>query len=136
MRYETSTRMMAERCSCAWSQHCGTYRVATTRPANPGPRRPAPDPQGSVTAPRSAPVTRRAYLASTPGGVAGRGMLEPRPPALELGVVHQQVDGAAGHVDADPVAVGDQGDRAAVHRLGGDVADAEAVGPAARTARR
>ncbi len=24
------------------------------------------DPQGSVTAPRSAPVTRRAYLASTP----------------------------------------------------------------------
>ena len=34
------------------------------------------------------------------------------------------------HVDDDPVAVGHQGDRAAVHRLGGHVADAEPVGAA------
>ena len=40
------------------------------------------------------------------------------------------------HVDADAVALGHEGDGPAVDRLGGDVADAEAVGAARRTDRR
>ena len=43
------------------------------------PRRPSP--QASVMAPRSAPWARRAYLASTPAGVAGLGQLPVGPAA-------------------------------------------------------
>ena len=86
--------------------------------------------QASVMAPRSAPLARRAYLASTPRGVAGLGQLPVGPALGERGLVDEQVDGVLHHVDHDAVALGHERDRAAVDRLGGDVADAEAVGAA------
>src|SRR5579875_815984 len=62
--------------------------------------------------------------------VAGLERLELAPPALELRWVDHEVDPVVAHVEHDPVTVGHQRDRATVDRLGGDVADAEAVGPA------
>ena len=96
----------------------------------PARRRRPPGRQASVTAPRSAPWARRAYLASTPERVPGGRNLPLRPAALDLGGVDVEVDGPGGHVDHDAVAVPDEGDRTAVDRFGRHVADAEAVGPA------
>ena len=81
-------------------------------------------------APFSAPWARRGVLGQHAGGVAGLGQLPVGPPPGEGGLVDQQVDGVALHVDHDAVALLDEGDRAAVDRLGGDVAHAEAVGAA------
>jgi len=90
-------------------------------------------PYGSVTAPRSAPVTNRAYLASTPWCSGARtpsthrraGPAPPHRPRGRCGAVH---------VDDDAVPISHEGDGAAVDRLGGDVADAETRGPPAEPA--
>ena len=68
-------------------------------------------------------------LAEHPGGVARRQRLPALAAAGQLGVVDQQVQRAGGEVEPDPVAVAHEGDRPAVGRLGGDVADAQARRP-------
>ena len=86
-------------------------------------------------APRSAPWARRAYLASTPRRVAGLGQLPARPGARSSSASSTSRSMVwSTHVDHDAVAVGDEGDRAAVDRLGRDVADAEPVGAAGEAA--
>ena len=85
-------------------------------------------------APRSAPATSRAYLARTPVAYARDRRFPLLSAALELGRLDEHVQAALVRVDGDAVAVLDQGDRAAVRRLGGHVADAEAVGAAGEAA--
>src|ERR1035437_6867725 len=73
-------------------------------------------------------------LGQRPGAIAGLGMLQIRPPSLELIVVHQKVDGVVHHVHHDPVAVGNQTDGATIDRLGSHVPDTEPVGPTRESA--
>ena len=54
------------------------------------------------------------------------------PAALELGVVDEQVEGAVGRVEPDPVAVLDEGDRAAVDGLGASCPTASATSSRSR----
>src|SRR5699024_1286059 len=73
-------------------------------------------------------------LADDPAGVGGL-MGAPAPAALlEHVLVDQEIEGSAGDVDHDAITVLDERDGAAVDRLGGDVADAEAPGAAAEAA--
>ena len=67
-------------------------------------------------------------------GVAGGSGAQPSRAGGQLGLVDQQVEGAGGEVQADPVAVADERDRAAVGGLRRDVADAEPGGAAGEAA--
>ena len=89
----------------------------------------APAPAQPQIAPWAAEPTSFAYFAEDAPGVAGRQRGPALPAAGQLGVVHQQFQGAGGEVEPDRVAVAHEGDRAAVGSLGRDVPDAQPVVP-------
>ena len=73
------------------------------------------------------PRREAGVLGEDAAGVAGLGELPLGPPLGEGGLVDEQVDGVLHHVDDDAIALGHEGDGAAVDGLGRNVADAEAV---------
>ena len=74
------------------------------------------------------PADQGGVLGQGAAGVAGLRRLPGLAAAVQLVGVDLQVEAAGGHVDGDGVAVGDQADGPADERLGGDMADAGAVG--------
>ena len=91
---------------------------------------------GSVIAPRSAPCARRAYLASTPGRVAGLGQLPLGLAALELVGGDVEVDRVPDGVDHDAVAVAHERDRSTVDGFRARRGRRRSRGCRRRTARR
>ena len=87
-----------------------------------------------VIAPVSAPWTSLAYLPSTPRRVARR-VRRPALPATRPARRRRRAGRASCvvHVDPDPIAVADEGDRPTVDRLRRDVADAETPRPTGET---
>src|SRR5438093_12747687 len=88
--------------------------------------------------PQHRPLRRRRHQRHVPGEDAARVARRGRAPARETladdGLVDQEIESALVHVERDPVALLDRGDRAAYRRLGRDVAGHQATRRAAEAA--
>src|SRR5262249_36762585 len=98
-------------------------------PSAPPPLPPPNCPVGGGAEGRRADLGR-VFLEQAGEWPRSRARLPGRAPAREFGVVDQQIDATGARVDADAVAVADERDRSARHRLGRDVTDAHAAGGA------
>ena len=88
----------------------------------------------SVTAPRAAEETLRAYFARTPCDTRGSGGTHPTRRCSSSCVVQLDLERSRVDVDRDHVPVANERDRASPHRLGRDVADHHAPRRAAEAA--
>ena len=88
----------------------------------------------SVTAPRAAEETLRAYFARTPRDTRGSGGTHPTRRCSSSSLVQLDLERPCVDVDRDHVPVADERDRASPHRLGRHVADHHAAGRAAEAA--